>query len=135
MPVQTSNSRKSPNSEKILKSHPSTPINVPNLSSYLSSHPDPTFVDYLITGLSQGFRVGILSNLTTSFIDKNLQSAITEPDMLSELLEKEVNKGYVIGPFASPPFSPFRINSIGIATRKYYGKKRLIVKKRQHVLP
>ncbi|KAL1250895.1 hypothetical protein QQF64_018691 [Cirrhinus molitorella] len=45
----------SPYSEKILSSHPSTPINVPVLSSYLSSHPDPSFVDFLITGLSQGF--------------------------------------------------------------------------------
>ncbi|MGL5501434.1 MAG: hypothetical protein ACRDCK_09865, partial [Plesiomonas shigelloides] len=125
-PVQARNSREGPNSEKILISHPSTPINVSALSCYLSSHPDPTFVDYLITGLSQGFRVGILSHLTTSFVAKNLQSASSEPEIVRTLLEKEVNKGYVIGPFASPPFSPFRINSIGVATRKYSGKKRLI---------
>lgn len=109
-----------------MNKHPSTPINIPNLSSYLSSHPDPVFVDYLITGLSQGFRVGILSHLSASFVAKNLQSARHEPDVVSVLLDKEVNKGYVIGPFTSPPFSPFRINSIGIATRKYSGKKRLI---------
>lgn len=46
--------------------------------------------------------------------------------MVSVLLEKEINKGYVIGPFSSPPFSPFRVNSLGVATRKYSGKKRLI---------
>ncbi|MGL5499648.1 MAG: hypothetical protein ACRDCK_00600, partial [Plesiomonas shigelloides] len=125
-PVQARNPREGPNSEKILISHPSTPTNVPALSCYLSSHHDPTFVDYLITGLSQGFRAGILSHLTTSFVAKNLQSALSEPDIVRTLLEKEVNKGYLIGPFASPPFAPFRINSIGVATRKYSGKKRLI---------
>ncbi|XP_026063506.1 uncharacterized protein LOC113046764 [Carassius auratus] len=33
----------------------------------------------------------------------------------------------MIGPFKEPPFSPFRISPIGIATRKYSGKKRLII--------
>ncbi|MGL5293018.1 MAG: reverse transcriptase-like protein [Aeromonas sp.] len=43
---------------------------------------------------------------------KNLQSALAEPEVVSALLRKEVNKGYVIGPFKSPPFSPFRVNSL-----------------------
>ncbi|XP_041102689.1 uncharacterized protein LOC121313986 [Polyodon spathula] len=33
----------------------------------------------------------------------------------------------MVGPFAAPPFTTFRINPIGIATRKYSGKKRLII--------
>ncbi|XP_055030533.2 uncharacterized protein [Misgurnus anguillicaudatus] len=33
----------------------------------------------------------------------------------------------MIGPFKEPPFSLFRISPIGIATRKYSGKKRLII--------
>ncbi|KAL2096688.1 hypothetical protein ACEWY4_008836 [Coilia grayii] len=32
-----------------------------------------------------------------------------------------------MGPFPAPPFPTFRINPIGVATRKYSGKKRLIV--------
>lgn len=96
------------------------------LSKYLLSHPDPVFVDYLITGLLQGFRVGVLSPPSFSYVAKNLQSALAEPDVVSALLEKEVNKGYVIGPFSSPPFSPFRVNSLGVATQKFSGKKRLI---------
>ncbi|KAL1252705.1 hypothetical protein QQF64_017398 [Cirrhinus molitorella] len=51
--LQTSLKRES-TSEKILSGHPSTPINIVNLSCYLSSHPDSPFVDNLITGLSQG---------------------------------------------------------------------------------
>ncbi|XP_033996221.1 uncharacterized protein LOC117490565 [Trematomus bernacchii] len=42
--------------QNILKHHPSTPINIPHLAAALSTHPDPVFVDYLLSGLSQGFR-------------------------------------------------------------------------------
>nr|XP_055074593.1 uncharacterized protein LOC129454107 [Misgurnus anguillicaudatus] len=124
--LQACDKRTSAVSQKILNDHLSTPINITILSSYLSSHPDPSFVDYLITGLSQGFRVGVLYPMSTSYVANNLQSALTEPDVVSCLVAKELNKGYLIGPFSSPPFSPFRVNSIGIATRKYSGKKRLI---------
>ncbi|XP_041922810.1 uncharacterized protein LOC121686960 [Alosa sapidissima] len=114
------------NIKTILSGHPSTPINVPALSHFLSSHPDPSFVNFLITGLSQGFRVGVLSPLRTSYVARNLLSALSEPLTVSSLLAREVNKGYVVGPFSSPPFSPFRVNSIGVTTRKHSGKKRLI---------
>ncbi|XP_041920582.1 uncharacterized protein LOC121684588 [Alosa sapidissima] len=112
--------------KEILASHPSTPINVSVLSYYLSAHPDSVFVDFLLTGLSQGFRVGVLSPLSDSYVARNLQSALAEPSVVSELLSKELNKGYILGPFSVPPFCPFRVNSLGVATRKYSGKKRLI---------
>lgn len=70
--------------------------------------------------------MGVLSPLCTTFVAKNLQSALNEPDVVSSLLAREVNKGYVVGPFSSPPFPVFRVNSLGVATRKYSGKKRLI---------
>ncbi|XP_046891922.1 uncharacterized protein LOC124477894 [Hypomesus transpacificus] len=33
----------------------------------------------------------------------------------------------MIGPFLAPPFAPYRVSPIGVATRKYSGKKRLII--------
>ncbi|XP_063059122.1 uncharacterized protein LOC134452589 [Engraulis encrasicolus] len=112
--------------KEILKSHPSTPISVPSLSRLLATHPDPVFTDYLLTGLSQGFRVGVSSPLSTPYVARNLRSALSEPDVVTDLLSKELNKGYIVGPFSAPPFNPFRVNSLGVATRKYSGKKRLI---------
>lgn len=112
--------------QKILNAHPSTPIDLPALASLLTDHPDPVFVDFLLSGLSQGFRVGVISDVPFSYVCNNLQSAIKEPDVVSELLRKEVSKGYLIGPFSSSPFSLFRVSPIGIATRKYSAKKRLI---------
>ena len=109
-----------------MKAHPSTPINVHKLARELLSHPDSVFVDYLLTGLSQGFRVGVFSSPCVTYVARNLQSAIAEPDVVSRLLEREVGERYIIGPFRSPPFPVFRISPIGVATRKYSGKKRLI---------
>ncbi|XP_047187859.1 uncharacterized protein LOC124850010 [Scophthalmus maximus] len=62
-----------------------------------------------------------------SHVCNNLQSALKEPQVVDKLLAKEVEKGYMIGPYDSPPFSKFRLNPISIATRKYSGKKRLFI--------
>ena len=70
--------------------------------------------------------VGVISDVNETFVCKNLQSAFKEPEIVSQLIEKEVKKGYVIGPFKDSPFPLFRTSPVGIATRKYSGKKRLI---------
>jgi len=107
--------------KELLTSHPSTPINVSALAAELSSHPD-----YLLSGLSQGFWVGVVSPLASTYVSQNLQSALKDPAVVSKLLKKEVDKGYVIGPFKASPFSVFRSSPLGIDTKKYTGKKRLI---------
>ena len=57
----------------------------------------------------------------------NLQTAIKEPAVVDAILEKEVVKGFMIGPFVASPLSPYRVNPISVATRKYSGKKCLII--------
>lgn len=54
-------------------------------------------------------------------------SALKEPEVVDNLIQNEVSKGYMIVPFRSPLFALFHINPIGITTRKYTGKKRLII--------
>ena len=57
----------------------------------------------------------------------NLQSALKEHEVVDTLLAKETGKGYLLGPFVKSPFPVYRMSPIGVATRKYSGKKRLIV--------
>ncbi|KAL0148448.1 hypothetical protein M9458_056258 [Cirrhinus mrigala] len=89
--------------------------------------PDREFVDFITNGLQNGFHPGIEIKPDTSHISPNLQSALSEPNTVDTLMAKEVQEGFMIGPFKEPPFSPFRISPVGIATRKYSGKKRLII--------
>ena len=105
----------------------STPINIDRLEQELSSHPDRTFVQHLISGLRNGFDTGIQQLPEQSFICKNLLSAVKNPEVVTDLLSKELSKGYLIGPFDKPPYAVYRINPLGVAERKYSKKQRLIV--------
>ncbi|XP_061585356.1 uncharacterized protein LOC133450379 [Cololabis saira] len=115
-----------PTSQK-LGEHLSTPINIPALGVALRNHPNPCFVKFLVKGFSEGFHPGIISSPSSSYECKNLLSAINEPESVDRLLAKEVKEGFMIGPFPHPPFPNFRISPLGITTRKYSGKKRIIV--------
>ena len=58
---------------------------------------------------------------------KNLLSASKQPSIVDQLLAKECAKGFMLGPFPSPPFPNYRVSPIGIAEGKYSKKKRLII--------
>lgn len=121
--------RKSPRSkeEEIAQVSVSTPININALQDELKLHPDKNFVKHLIHGLTHGFDTGLQFLPKFSIICKNLKSALNDPCSVSALVEKEVEKGYLIGPFDKIPFRDYRINPIGLAEHKYSKKKRLIV--------
>ena len=104
-----------------------TPINIANLAHELEKHPNVQFTQYLLSGLTQGFHTGIKSLPNVSIECKNLRSALSHSEHVSSLIDAEVEKGYLYGPFDQIPFSHFRINPIGVAVGKYNNKKRLIV--------
>lgn len=58
---------------------------------------------------------------------KNLRSAINQHDIVDTLIESEVHKGFLEGPFDNLPFEKYRVSPIGVAIGKYSGKPRLIV--------
>ena len=81
-----------------------TSINVGNLEHELKLHPDRDFVNYLLSGLKEGFDTGIKSIPQSPFICKNLNSALNDMDAVDLFLKKDVDKGFVIGPFDFPLF-------------------------------
>ncbi|VDI30344.1 Hypothetical predicted protein [Mytilus galloprovincialis] len=105
----------------------STPIVISNLVHELENHPNKEFKNYLVSGLSQGFSTGITTLPSKSIECKNLRSALSQPTHVLKLIETEVEKGYLEGPFDFIPFTHYRINPIGVAEGKYNKKKRLIV--------
>ena len=56
-----------------------------------------------------------------------MRSAKNDPEATTELLQTDLERRYIIGPFVSVPFQTYRISLLGIAIGKYSGKKRLIV--------
>ncbi|KAI2646861.1 Pro-Pol polyprotein [Labeo rohita] len=109
------------------KNYLSTPVNVSHLSAELLHHPDSNFTNYVLSGLEHGFHPGVASLPSQSLICPNLQSALTEPETVDLLIKKEIDANFMIGPYSVPPFHIFRVSPIGVATRKFSGKKRLII--------
>ncbi len=93
----------------------------------LAHHPDVEFTHYLLSGLKNRFKPGLKCPLSQNITCNNLQSALIEPEVVNKLIKKEVESGFMIGPFDNPPFNLFRFSPIGVATRKFSGKKRLII--------
>ena len=93
----------------------------------LTNHPDRTFVTCLTKGFQNGFDTGLSVLPNVSFECDNLLSAKKDPNATSELLQTELERGYLIGPFHSAPYETYRVSPLGIAIGKYSGKKRLIV--------
>ena len=102
-------------------------VNVYKLEEELSKHPDKMFVSYLTDDFKNGFDTGLSVLPQVSFQCDNLLSARKDPTTTYDLLQAELDKGYLIGPFDFVPFETYRISPLGIAIGKYSGKKRLIV--------
>ena len=102
-------------------------MNVCALELELSSSPDHDAGLYLINSLREGFLTGLKSFPDNPLICDNLQSAKANPEAVSIVIADEVRKGYLLGPFTSPPFLNYRISPVGVVEKKHSTKKRLIV--------
>ena len=104
-----------------------SPLRIDVLELELADYPDREFADYLIDSFKQGFDTLLSEKPTTTVICKNLKSTQKFPEDVDLLVQAELDKGYVIGPFTESPYSVYRINPIGIVEGKYSRKKRLII--------
>ena len=81
---------------------------------------------FLVDSLRYGFDLGYTGNFEACD-SNNLISAISQPQILSELIDKEVRLGRFLGPYTAPPFTPQRINPLGLIPKKSPNSYRLIV--------
>lgn len=106
-----------------------TPINAEKLWRELYFHPDQTQVDYVISGLSNGFHLGFnplaVSLKSTS---QNMPSVSLQPSVIDQYLRTELEKGRVAGPFSIASIPNLHISRFGIIPKKYQpGKWWLIL--------
>ena len=65
----------------------------------LQGHPDQRYVDYILSGLRHGFRIGF-SRSSLRAAKRNIQSALEHPEVVTRYLEEEMKAGRVLGPFS-----------------------------------
>ena len=97
---------------------PPTPIDINKFASYLQGHPDHTTVNHLLTGFSQGFKVGY-SGPRAPKEYSNLPCANINPTIIDKNMLKEVTLGHTAGPFRIPPFSNLQVYPIGVIPKKH----------------
>ena len=104
-----------------------TPLVLSEWERQLSSHPDKGFVDYIIKGIEQGFRLGYDRGLPRC-ISAEGNMPVDHPEVVSEYLERETVLRRVIKlPTGAAP-APFQVSPIGIIPKKHKPNKwRLIV--------
>ena len=98
------------------KLSPSTPINIPQLSSYLHDHPDRAHVDNLLTGLTQGFKIGFQGPRTPKEYSY-LLSARDNPSIISKNILKEGNWVTQLTLSSPLPFPTSRSIPLGLFQR------------------
>ena len=59
----------------------------------LSSIPDKAFVEFLLRGISNGFRIGVAEGYSFQPAKWNLKSAYDHPEVVAGYLEREVKLG------------------------------------------
>ncbi|XP_073462542.1 uncharacterized protein [Aquarana catesbeiana] len=101
-------------------------VHVGWLAFYLTSHPTPSLAAFLIRGFTTGFHTGLITLPNTTHECKNLLSAATDEETITTLLQTELDRGYIIGPFTQSPFSVWRVSPIGLVKGKFSNKLRLV---------
>ena len=106
-----------------------SPIDAEKLWQELSSHPDQTQVNYVVSGLRCGFHVGF--NPQAAFLKsaiQNMPSASLMPSVIDQHLITELGRVRVAGPFSVSPLPNLHISRFGIIPKKYQpGRWRLIL--------
>ena len=108
----------------LLPPHKVSPIRVDRLRKEASAHPDLQFVDYVLTGIQEGFRVGF-NPLSVSLRSarQNMPSASLQPSVIDDYLQTELAKGRVAGPFSAPPLPNLHISRFGVIPKKHQPSK------------
>ena len=104
-----------------------SPVNVAKLTEELAHHPNNDYKLHLINGFLHGFDTMVTEVDLPTKECRNLQSTRDIPHIVTRLIDSEVQKGFLAGPYVNPPFPNYRVSPIGVVEGKYSKKQRLIV--------
>ena len=100
------------------------PLPVSQWAPYMSRHPDRQFADFIMRGVSHGFRIGFNRSSTLRPAPENFRSVKLNPTTVEKYLAEELTLGRLVPSQAAE----VRRNPIGIIPKPHQpGKFRLIV--------
>ena len=99
-----------------------TPVKINKLRQLLDGYDDK---EYIINGFTYGFHLNF-EGVDSSLTSENSLSANTNPLVVSNKLQHELNKGRIEGPFTDPPFPYFKSSPLALREKRDTGKYRLL---------
>ena len=87
------------------------------LRNELRNHPNQSLVSYLLDGFTNGFDIGYTGE-RFPVCTKNLLSALHKFGPVSEAISKELSRGHIAGPIASPPFPNLYCSPLGCVPKE-----------------
>lgn len=105
-----------------------TPLQVEAWERCLEKHPDLAFVDYILSGIKCGFRIGFDTEQQLVKSKHNMHSAYAQPEVVTQQLAKDCKKGFTMGPLSLADLPQVHTSRIGVIPKKHQpGQWRLIV--------
>ena len=98
-----------------------SPLNPHLWEVALQRHADRLFMDYVIQGLEQGFRIGFDGTHPLRSASCNMASAYEAPQVVSDYLQVEVALGRILGPLSPPP-NGLVVSKFGVIPKIYHNK-------------
>ena len=99
------------------KYRPLQRINTGELGKLLEDHPDQELVKYLLEGYNKGFKLGLTRLPHCRQPCKNPREALRKPEIVQELIDKEVCLGHMLGLFDEPLFEEMVYSPINIVPK------------------
>ena len=92
-------------------------INVDVLESKTKNHPDRALVNFVLDGFHYGFKLGLAQDPKPRGPCKNSKTVQQYPEIAQELVDKEVQRGHILGPFDDPPLEKLCYSPIGLVKK------------------
>ena len=108
----------------VLKQKLNTPVKIHELTNYLDGY-NVELRNYLVEGFTEGFSLEFKGERNMGET-RNLKSAVMNPKVTEDKINKELKLGRIAGPFKSPPLKDLTISPIGLHPKKAPGEFRLI---------
>jgi len=107
----------------------STPLIPSTWEALLTSHPNRQLVQFFMSGISQGFRIGFKQpKKTLKSAKRNLGCALDYPETVTKYLADEIVLGRVAGPYKISAIPQAHISRFGVIPKNHQPNKwRLII--------
>ena len=92
-------------------------VNPDVLEMLLEEHPDRQAVQYVVQGFRIGFNLGLTCQPPPWPPCRNLREAHYKPHIAQAMIDEEVRKGHMAGPFAEPPFPNMVFSPINLVPK------------------